>query len=330
MTIAFFGTMFEKWLPSYKEQWFFKREFDLKPRLDGKGFIKLESLNYKTEELFNYGVVCVDKPSGPSSHQVSDYVKKILNVKKAGHGGTLDPKVTGLLPVALNRSTLALRALLNAPKEYVCLFRLHRDVSQDELLENIKQRVGLITQLPPKKSAVKRHFRKRFVYYVEVLDIVGREVLIKIATQAGTYIRKWVHDLGLKIGGAHMTELRRTRVAMLSEHDLVTLQDLSDAFYFYNQGLDSWLLKTVKPLELLIQHLPKIVVTPAAENTIKHGASLKVPGVIAFTSFKNQDLVALLNPELKLIALGRALIESNDLSLKSHGVVAKLERVIRL
>lgn len=336
MSIAFFGKPYERWLPDFKEELTVKKDCNINNALEynkdnNRNRFKLKHSNYPKDmrELFDYGVVCIDKPSGPSSHQISDYVKKILNVKKAGHGGTLDPKATGLLPVAINRATLALRALLYTPKEYVCLFRLHKHVEKITLFKQINSMVGSIKQLPPKKSAVKRVTRRRYVYYVEVLDIIGNEVLIKIAVQAGTYIRKWVHDLGLKMFGAHMTELRRTKIGMLSEADIVTLQELSDALFFYTKKESNELLNIIKPIEVLIAHLPKIYITDKAVISIKHGASLKVPGVCAYSRFSVGDFVALMNYEHKLIALAKADIDSKKLVNATKGLVATLERVVR-
>ena len=82
------------------------------------------------ERLLQSGVINLDKPSGPTSHEVVSWVRKILGIANAGHGGTLDPKVTGILPCALGRATRALSALLNAGKEYIGVLYLH---SQEKL-----------------------------------------------------------------------------------------------------------------------------------------------------------------------------------------------------
>ncbi len=147
-----------------------------------------------TEDMVNYGVVLINKPQGPTSHQISDYVKKILRVKKAGHSGTLDPNVYGLLPTALGKATRIVQVLLNAGKEYVGLMHLHDHVPEQRIREELEKYVGEITQLPPIRSAVKRRWRKRNVYYIEIIDIDDKEVLFRIGCQAGTYIRKYIHD----------------------------------------------------------------------------------------------------------------------------------------
>lgn len=142
------------------------------------------------KELLDYGIVNLDKPSGPTSHQVSAYVKGVLHLNKTGHSGTLDPGVTGILPVALGRGTRVVQSLLTAGKEYVCLMQLHEERSTKEVEAALKKFTGKITQMPPVKSAVKRQWRKRNVYYNELLDHKGTEVLFRTGCQAGTYIRK--------------------------------------------------------------------------------------------------------------------------------------------
>ncbi len=276
----------------------------------------------------NKGVVVIDKPPGPTSHQVVDYVKKILNVKKAGHSGTLDPGVTGVLPIAINSATKAIRATLLAGKEYVCLFKVHKPIDQEKVFSAMQSMVGVINQLPPRRSAVKRRYRKRKVYYVEVLDVLDQYYLIRIGTEAGTYIRKWVHDLGRKIGGAHMIELRRTRVGAITEDKSMILQDLSDGLFFYKEVNDSSLLK-LYPVEILVEHLPKIYVSDSSIYSLTHGASLKMPGVIGFEgNFNSNELVALMSLKNELIALARATVHSSDLLRLKKGVIATLERVI--
>ncbi len=143
-----------------------------------------------TSELINYGIVNLDKPKGPTSHQTSDYVKKILGIDKAGHSGTLDPNVSGVQPVALGKATRIAEFLLTSPKEYVCLMHLHHPVEEDKIKEIIKKFIGKIQQLPPIKSAVKRELRIREVYELELLEIKTQDVLFRVKCQAGTYIRK--------------------------------------------------------------------------------------------------------------------------------------------
>ncbi|RLF91520.1 RNA-guided pseudouridylation complex pseudouridine synthase subunit Cbf5, partial [Thermococci archaeon] len=157
-----------------------------------------------------FGVINLDKPPGPTSHEVVAWIKKLFNLEKAGHGGTLDPKVSGVLPVALEKATRVVQALLPAGKEYVALMHLHGDVPEDKIIRVMKEFEGEIIQRPPLRSAVKRRLRTRKVYYIEILEIEGRDVLFRVGVEAGTYIRSLIHHIGLALGvGAHMAELRR-------------------------------------------------------------------------------------------------------------------------
>src|SRR3989338_3975209 len=213
-----------------------------------------------TKTIINYGIVNIDKPKGPTSHQISDYVKRILRVDKAGHSGTLDPHVTGVLPVALARATRVIQVLLSAGKEYVALMYLHHPVDEAKIREVFDEFTGKIMQKPPVKSAVRRIIRQREIYYIDMIEIDGQNILFRIGCQAGTYIRKYIHDLGLKLGcGAHMVELRRTRVASFNESTLTTLHDLTDAFHYYkNENNDKFIRKIIQPMENAVRHLPKV------------------------------------------------------------------------
>jgi predicted RNA-binding protein (TIGR00451 family) len=141
-------------------------------------------------ELLDYGIINIDKPKGPTSHQVADFVQKILKIPKSGHSGTLDPGVTGSLPIAINKATRIVQALLIAGKEYVCVMHIHKEIEEKKIKKVLKDFTGKITQLPPVKSAVVRQERERSIYYIDLLEIEGQDVLFKVGCQAGTYIRK--------------------------------------------------------------------------------------------------------------------------------------------
>src|SRR3989344_3034011 len=236
----------------------------------------------KTEEIITYGIVNVDKPKGPTSHQVSDYMQKILHINKAGHSGTLDPAVTGVLPVALDRATRIVQGLLTAGKEYVAIMHLHKNVEEKRLRETIEKHfLGKIRQLPPLKSSVKRQLRTRTVYYFDILEIDGNDVLFKVGTEAGTYIRKLIHDIGVKLGaGAHMAELRRTKAGPFDESSLFTLHEIADAYYFWKEEQnEKFIRKAVQPVESGAMHLPKVWVFDTTVESLCHGVDLKVPGI---------------------------------------------------
>jgi len=286
----------------------------------------------KTEELVQYGVVNIDKPKGPTSHQVSDYVQKILSIEKSGHSGTLDPAVTGVLPVALQRATRVVEYLLTAGKEYVAIMHLHKEVDEKTLRETIKKEfLGKIKQLPPIKSSVKRQLRTRSIYYLDILEINGQDVLFKVGTEAGTYIRKLIHDIGLSLDcGAHMAELRRTKAGPFDESTLVTMQELTDAYHYWKEGNDKLIRKIVQPMENAVNHLPKIWVFDTTIESMCHGVDLKVPGISKLNDkILKDDNVAIMSLKNELVAIGKAQI-SSEAMMNLKGVAVKTEKVFML
>ncbi len=282
------------------------------------------------ERYLGYGVVNVDKPKGPTSHQISAYVQKIFGIDKAGHSGTLDPKVTGVLPVALSKVTKVVQALLPAGKEYVCIMHLHSDIEEEKVRAACDEFVGRIKQMPPLKSAVKRQERYRKIYYLNIHEIKKRDVLFRVGCQAGTYIRKLVHDIGAKLGcGAHMAELRRTKAGPFSEATLCTLQDLTDAVWAYKEKNDERLLrKYVQPVENAVAHLPKVWIFDSSVSSVAHGANLKVPGITRVHSdIQVGELVAIMTEKDELVAFGQTKMISKDMAKKERGIAVVLERV---
>ena len=283
-------------------------------------------------EHIRLGVINLDKPLGPTSHEVVAWVKRILGIRKAGHGGTLDPKVSGVLPVAFEDATKLAQALLLAGKEYVCAIHLHGDVPEHRLIQVLHEFEGEIYQRPPVRAAVKRLLRKRWIYYIKLLEREGKDALIRVGCEAGTYMRKLCFDLGQALGcGAHMTGLRRTRTGPFREDQtLVRLHDLADAYALWREdGIEDQLRKIIQPAEMTVGHLPKLVVRDGAIDALCHGASLAAPGVLTVeTGISPRDLVALMTLKGELIALARAAMTSKQICEADHGIVAKPERVV--
>lgn len=221
---------------------------------------------------------------------------------------------------------------MRAGKEYVCLMRLHGDVSEEELRRVVQEFVGPIYQRPPLRSAVKRVVRIRRVYYIKILEVSGRDVLMKVGVEAGTYIRKLCHDIGEVLGcGAHMQELRRTRVGPFKEDDtLVTLYDVVDAYKLWvEEGIDKYIKKVILPIEAGVAHLPKVIIKDTAVDAICHGASLAVTGILRVeTGIKVGDLVAIFTQKGELVALGTALMRSEEMVSSRRGLAVKTQRVI--
>ncbi|MFH1972579.1 MAG: RNA-guided pseudouridylation complex pseudouridine synthase subunit Cbf5 [archaeon] len=270
----------------------------------------------EVKDLLELGVIVLNKPSGPTSHQVSDYVKRILDLSKAGHSGTLDPGVTGVLPIALGRSTRIVQVLLNAGKEYICLMHLHDEFDEKTIKTKMEELVGKIQQIPPIKSAVKRQKRTREIYYLEILEIEGKDVLFQVGCQAGTYIRKLCHDFGQSLNsGAHMQELVRTKAGPFQAKDWISLHDLKDA------KEEGKLKEIIKPVETAVEHISKIWISDNAVDSICHGALLSVPAISKFHD--NIDIgntVAIMTLKDELIAIGTAKMNAINIQMQTKGI----------
>jgi H/ACA ribonucleoprotein complex subunit 4 len=281
------------------------------------------------EEHMRFGIINLDKPSGPSSHEVTAWLKRLLNLVRAGRG---NPKVTGVLPHAINDATKIVQALLLAGKEYVCVMKLHSQVPQEKVQKVLDEFQGPIYQRPPVRSAVKRKLRTRTIYYIDLLEMDERNVLFRVGCEAGTYIRKLCYDIGEVLGcGAHMQELRRTRVGPFTEDDtLVTLHDISYLFSRWQETKDEKILrKFVSPMEKALQLLPKIHVRDSAVDALCHGAHLTAPGVLSFDSeIKTGDTIAVFTQKGEAITIAKAVVSSEKILSMDHGFVAKTKRVL--
>lgn len=294
------------------------------------GFKSLDNL--PIEYLLESGVIVLDKHAGPTSHEVATWVRKILQVDRVGHGGTLDPSVTGILPTGVGHATKAMQALLPAGKEYVCVLELHHKADDDDIRRVVNEFVGKLYQKPPLRSSVKRVLRIREIYYNEILEIKGRLVLFRVGCQAGTYIRKLCFDIGEALGvGGHMRELRRTRVGKFREDEhMCSLHDLKDAFVFWKEdGDDTELRKYLLPIEFALGHLPSINIRDSAVDAICHGANLAASGVVSISSeIKKGDMVALKTLKGEAVAVATSNDTSDRIVKAKSGIVAKSERVL--
>ena len=284
------------------------------------------------DTLLDYGIININKPNGPTSHQVSAYAKQILGIKKTGHSGTLDPKVTGVLPVAIGRATRIVQTLLPAGKEYVTLMHIHDDAGEKQIRDVIDTFVGKIKQLPPVKSSVKRQWRFRKIYYIEVNDIDGRDVLFRVGCQAGTYIRKLCTDIGQTLGtGAHMADLIRTKAGPFKLDDSFTLHELRDAMAFLREGNETFIRKVIHPIEHAVDHLPKIWVHDSVIEPLSHGTNLAVPGISAVHSdIQVGEMVAIMSLKGELVAIGSTQMISRQMVKEEHGIAVTVEKVFML
>ncbi|CAK7223965.1 centromere/microtubule-binding protein cbf5 [Sporothrix curviconia] len=282
------------------------------------------------------GVINLDKPSNPSSHEVVAWIKRILRVEKTGHSGTLDPKVTGCLIVCVDRATRLVKSQQGAGKEYVCIARLHGKVAggEAEVARALETLTGALFQRPPLISAVKRQLRIRSIYESKVIEFDNERGLFVFwaSCEAGTYMRTLCVHLGLLLGvGAHMQELRRVRSGAMDETmNLVTLHDVLDAQWLYDNTRDeSYLRSIIQPLESLLLSYKRLVVKDSAVNAVCYGAKLMLPGLLRYESgIELHEEVVLMTTKGEAIAIGIAQMSTVEMSTCDHGVVAKVKRCI--
>ena len=287
------------------------------------------------DDLLEFGVVNLDKPPGPSAHQVSAWARDAAGVDRAAHAGTLDPKVTGCLPILLGDATRLAQVFLEGGKEYVAVLELHGLVPND-LDAVLAAFEGEIYQKPPRKSAVARRLRTRTIHELDLLETRDRQALLRIRCESGTYIRKLCHDLGLAAGtGAHMGHLRRTATEPFDDTDLASTADLTDALAFAADGDDEPLRAAVAPAERALEHLPHLTVATSAAEQIAEGAPVYAPGVVDVDSGveaavdgddheSDPPLVACVTRAGTAVCLGRLVGDPEA----EHGTVVSLERVL--
>jgi H/ACA ribonucleoprotein complex subunit 4 len=282
------------------------------------------------EELLNSGIVVIDKPAGPTSRMVDSFVKKILGLDKLSHGGTLDPRVSGVLAIALENATKLMPILLSSKKEYVALMNIHKELPEEKIRKVCDEFVGKILQTPPKKSAVARRERQREIYYLQILEISGRDVLMRVGCEAGTYIRKLCSDIGKRLGaGAHMQELRRTRAGIFTEEQAVSLQDMKDAYEFYKDGNGEPLRNMILPAERAADGIRNAVIKDSSVHNVASGAPVYANGLSRIEEgIEKGDIVGIFSLKGELVGIGFAEMDSMQMLKSSKGIAIKTDRVL--
>ncbi|UYV65161.1 DKC1 [Cordylochernes scorpioides] len=287
------------------------------------------------KDYLSSGFINLDKPANPSSHEVVAWIKRILEVNKTGHSGTLDPKVTGCLIVCIDRATRLVKSQQNAGKEYVCVFNLHSSPkSKKEVQQAIDYLKGALFQRPPLISAVKRQLRVRGVHRCDLIEYDTERNLgiFHVVCEAGTYIRSLCVHLGLHLGvGGHMEELRRVRSGSQDVNTgMVTMHDVLDSMHLYKNSTDeSYLRRVVQPLEALLTPYKRIIVKDSAVNAICYGAKLMLPGVLRYENgIELNEEIVLVTTKGEAICLAIALMTTATIASCDHGNVAKIKRVV--
>jgi len=287
------------------------------------------------QELLEFGIINIDKPSGPTSFDISDFVREKLQLRKTSHFGTLDPKVTGVLPIALNRGCKLTGFFLGEDKEYVGVMRLHEEISMKELQEMINSRfLGKIKQLPPVKSRVARILREREIKSFEILEQSEdkKSFLFKTEVQGGTYIRKLIHDLGEELGfGAHMLELRRIRAGIFGENGIffenkkhnagifseddknypsVNLYDFEEAVKRYEEGNEKPLREIIIPGEVVSELFSIVEIKEEAAEKILRGQPIYNENLVEMIKLEKGGLVCVFSKDkfigiFKVVSEGR-------------------------
>ena len=288
-------------------------------------------------DYVRYGVINLDKPANPSSHEVVAWIRRILRVEKTGHSGTLDPKVTGCLIVCVERATRLVKSQQGAGKEYVAVLRMHNSLGDDaqrQLKSAMETLRGALFQRPPLISAVKRQLRVRTIYESKLFhfDEERNLAVFWVSCEAGTYIRTLCIHLGLMLGcGAHMQELRRVRSGILDENKhMYTMHDVMDAQWQYDNYKDeSYLRRVVKPLEIVLTSFKRVVLKDSAVNAVCYGAKFMLPGLLRYDSdIEVGEEVVMMTTKGEAVAVGIAQMSTADMASCDHGVVAKIKRVI--
>jgi H/ACA ribonucleoprotein complex subunit 4 len=287
-------------------------------------------------DIANYiksGFICLDKPANPSSHEVVAWIKRILRVDKTGHSGTLDPKVTGCLVVCIDRATRLVKSQQSAGKEYMVIYRLHESVPMKRVAGELEKLKGALFQRPPLISAVKRQLRVRTVYESKLLehDEERNMGMFWVSVESGFYARTICVHLGLMLGcGGQMQELRRPRSGVMTEKESVTMHDIMDAQWLYDNHKDeSYLRRVVRPLESLLTKHKRIIMKDTAVNAICYGAKILLPGVLRYEDgIEINEEIVVCTTKGEAICLGIAQMTTATMASCDHGIVAKIKRVV--
>jgi len=273
--------------------------------------------------------VLVDKPRGPSSHQVTAWARDLLGVPEAGHAGTLDPNVSGVLWVGLGPALRLVPLVLEFPKTYVGVGVLHGDPTPARLREVLSEFTGPVYQTPPVRSAVKRERRVRTIHELELLEQDGHRFLFRTVADSGTYVRTLAVDVGDALGvGAHLEELRRTATGPFDEQAAVPLAALADARAAASAGDPAALLRLLHPIEEVWKEFPALTLKDAAASAVVHGAPLAPGGVSSVSRvFAKGDRVVLLHRTGEFLATGVALRSADEPRREGAGWVVGSTKV---
>lgn len=277
-------------------------------------------------------MILVDKPPGPSSHQLASWARDILGLKRLGHGGTLDPFATGALTLLLGKATRLTEVVLSGNKTYIAVLKIDSSISSRQVEEVLERFSGEIYNVPPLESAVKIRVRTRTIQEIKLLESDQEDGLhtVSVSCQAGTYIRTLARDIGLMLGTpCVLSELHRHSTGSFEQSSLCTMQQLADAAMLAEEGDEEALCRLIAPVERILGSIPGVWVRDSAIASICHGAPLAVPGVVSLDSGMSAgDKTVIWSSKGEAIAVGEMIVDSSDVPNMTEGELVKPKIVL--
>ena len=282
--------------------------------------------NLSIEQRLASGFILLDKPPGPTSHQIASWVRDLLGLERLGHGGTLDPFATGVLPLMAGKSMKLTKGILKTDKTYIAVLKSAQETNAENLNDVIDKLTGRIYNVPPEISAVKVQVRTRKIYSFELIESTSKQAIVKIACEAGTYIRTIARDMGLLLGyNVELKELRRENSGRFNLMDCVTLQEIADAVWLWKECDNSTALeKIIHPTEKLLLDKPYIIVKDSAASALCHGAPLLRPGLIEVSDKLSSGLeVAAFTSKNEVVGIVKMSKGFTEISSETSGEIGK-------
>ena len=278
------------------------------------------------EQLLESCFILLDKSPGPSSHQVSAWARDMMGLEKLGHGGTLDPFASGLLPLLSGKAMRLTGKILTHDKSYLALFKFGKELDRNEIEDKMAMLTGKVYNVPPEISAVRVQVRTRKISKFDILDFDGTSLLTQIECEAGTYVRTMARDLGLLLDTpVELKELRRPTSGEFSLSQSITMQQLADAYWLWQEkGEEDAMLRILHPIEDMLSDLPRVVVKDGAAAALSHGAPLLRPGVVSIDEdLKVGSEVLLVTMKGEAVAIAKMSQNSKVIPDMNQGEVAK-------
>tara|TARA_B110000858_G_C17746823_1_gene447732 strand:- start:161 stop:1129 length:969 start_codon:yes stop_codon:yes gene_type:complete len=283
------------------------------------------------EERLEAGFILLDKAAGPSSHQVASWARDMFGLERLGHGGTLDPFATGVLPLMAGKSMKLTKKILTHNKTYICVFRFASEPDSKMLEEVMSNMTGRVFNVPPEISAVKIQVRSRRIFTFEKLDFKNNQMVARVECEAGTYIRTMARDMGLLLNmKVELKELRREVSGIFKLEDCVTLQQLADAYWLWKElSQPEALLRIIHPIEKLLLDYPSVTVKDSAAAALSHGAPLLRPGIVSIDSAIDDGRDIVVNTmKGETVGIVNMLVTSDSVEDMESGEIARPSMVL--